>query len=160
LAFSENDDTMSLLEEQRSSMIPITRSIAIDEREIEESFVRAPGPGGQNVNKVASAVQLRFDARHSPWLPEDVRARLIRLAGKRANRKGVILIEANRYRTQEQNRQDARQRLIELIRRAAVPPRVRRKTQPSRAAKLRRVENKRRRSESKKTRAPINAWNE
>ena len=141
-------------------MIPITRSIDIDEREIEESFVRAPGPGGQNVNKVASAVQLRFDARHSPALPEDVRARLIRLAGRRANRAGVILIEANRYRTQEQNRHDARQRLIELVRRAAVQPRVRRKTKPSRAAKARRLENKRHRGESKRTRAPVKSWNE
>ena len=141
-------------------MIPITRNLTIDEKEIQESFVRAPGPGGQNVNKVASAVQLRFDARNSPSLPADVRARLIRLAGKRANRGGVVIIEAKRYRLQEQNRQDARDRLIDLIRRAAVKPKVRRKTQLSRAAKLRRLEDKRRRGESKKTRAPVKSWNE
>ena len=141
-------------------MIPITRNLTMDEKEIQESFVRAPGPGGQNVNKVASAVQLRFDARNSPSLPADVRARLIRLAGKRVNRNGVVIIEANRYRLQEQNRQDARDRLIDLIRRAAVKPKVRRKTQLSRAAKLRRLEDKRRRGESKKTRAPVKSWNE
>ncbi len=141
-------------------MIPITRAITLDEKEIKESFVHAPGPGGQNVNKVASAVQLRFDAQHSPALPKDVRERLIRVAGKRVNRVGIILIEANRYRTREQNRHDARQRLIELIRRAVVKPRVRRTTQPSRAENLQRLENKRRRSESKKTRAPVRLWNE
>jgi ribosome-associated protein len=141
-------------------MIPITRGMAIDEKEIQESFVRAPGPGGQNVNKVASAVQLRFDARNSPSLSAQVRERLIRLAGKRATQDGVVIINANRYRLQEQNRQDARERLIDLIRRAAVTPRVRRKTQPSGAAKRRRLEAKRRRGESKKARAPIKSWNE
>ncbi len=141
-------------------MIPITRTIAIDEKEIRESFVRAPGPGGQNVNKVATAVQLRFDARHSPSLPPEVRERLIRLAGKRVTLDGELLIDANRYRTQEQNREDARARLIQLIRQAAVKPKVRRETKPSRAAKGRRLEDKRHRSEHKKTRAPVPHWAE
>ncbi len=141
-------------------MIPITRTIAIDEKEIRESFVRAPGPGGQNVNKVATAVQLRFDARHSPSLPPEVRERLIRLAGKRVTLDGELLIDANRYRTQEQNREDARARLVQLIRQAAVKPKVRRATKPSRAAKARRLENKRRKSEHKKARAPVPHWAE
>jgi ribosome-associated protein len=139
-------------------MIAITPAIAIDEREIQESFVRAPGPGGQNVNKVATAVQLRFDARHSPALPPEVRERLLRLAGKRVNQAGVLIIEANRYRLQEKNRQDARDRLIELIRHAAVKPKTRRKTRPTRAVKLRRLETKRRRSENKKARAAVRHW--
>ncbi len=141
-------------------MIPITRTIAIDEKEIRESFVHAPGPGGQNVNKVATAVQLRFDARHSPSLPPEVRERLIRLAGKRVTLDGELLIDANRYRTQEQNREDARARLVQLIRQAAVKPKVRRATKPSRAAKARRREDKQRRSEHKKARAPVPHWAE
>ena len=104
-------------------MIRITHSIAIDEGELDESFVRASGPGGQNVNKLSSAVQLRFDVRHSPNLAPDVRARLERLAGSRLTREGVLIISAQRHRTQERNRQDARDRLIELIRRAAIAPR-------------------------------------
>ncbi len=103
-------------------MIRITDRITIDERELEESFIRASGPGGQNVNKLASAVQLRFDVRRSPSLPEDARARLERLAGKRLTREGVLVITAQRHRTQERNRQDALDRLVDLIRRAAVPP--------------------------------------
>lgn len=127
-------------------MIPITSAISLDDSELHETFIRASGPGGQNVNKVATAVQLRFDARHSPSLPDAVRARLLRLAGKRVNAEGVLLIEAARFRTQEQNRADARARLIALIRQAALPPKSRRKTKPSRAAKERRLEGKKRRS--------------
>lgn len=133
-------------------MIVITRDIVIDEKEIREEFIRASGPGGQNVNKVATAVQLRFDARHSPSLPDDVRARLMRLAGKRMTADGGLLIEAQRYRTQEQNRADARERLIALIRQAAAKPKARRKTQPSRATKQKRLENKKRRGAIKSLR--------
>ena len=136
-------------------MIPITRDLAIDENEIQEEFIRASGPGGQNVNKVATAAQLRFDARHSPSLPEEVRARLLRLAGRRVNADGVLLIEAKRFRTQEQNRADARVRLIALIRQAAVEPKARRKTQPTRAAKQRRLESKQRRSKIKTMRRNV-----
>jgi ribosome-associated protein len=141
-------------------MIPINPGLAIDEKEILESFVRAPGPGGQNVNKVATAVQLRFSVRNSPSLPPDVRERLLRLAGKRVNQAGILIIEANRYRLQDKNRQDARDRLVEFIRRAAVQPRVRRKTQPSRAAKLHRLETKRRTSANKHARASVAPWSD
>ena len=136
-------------------MIPITRDLAIDENEIQEEFIRASGPGGQNVNKVATAAQLRFDARHSPSLPEEVRVRLLRLAGRRVNADGVLLIEAKRFRTQEQNRADARARLIALIRQAAVEPKARRKTQPTRAAKQRRLESKQHRSKIKAMRRNV-----
>ena len=127
-------------------MIRITAAIALDERELEERFIRASGPGGQNVNKLASAVQLRFDVRHSPSLPEAVRARLERLAGRRLTRDGVLVITAQRHRTQERNRADARERLCELIREAATPPVPRRPTRPTRASKERRIESKKRRA--------------
>ncbi len=127
-------------------MIPITPTLALDETELHEEFIRASGPGGQNVNKVATAVQLRFDARHSPSLPEEVRARLIRLAGRRVNAEGMLIIEAQRFRTQERNRADVRARLIALIRQAAVKPKTRRQTKPARAAEQRRLDRKRRRS--------------
>lgn len=127
-------------------MIRVTRHIAIDEREVTETFVRASGPGGQNVNKLATAVQLRFDVRHSPSLPDDVRARLERLAGRRLTREGVLVITAQRHRTQERNRADALDRLVSLIREAAVAPVPRRPTRPTLASRERRLESKRRRA--------------
>ena len=127
-------------------MIPVTDSSALDKREIQESFVRASGPGGQNVNKLATAVQLRFDVERSPALPEGVRARLKTLAGRRLTQDGVLLISAQRHRTQERNRQDALERLIDLIRRAATPPVPRRPTRPTLASKRRRLEAKSRRA--------------
>ena len=134
-------------------MIHITGAIAIEEREVEESFVRAAGPGGQNVNKVATAVQLRFDVRRSPSLPDDVRARLVKLAGRRLTQEGVLIITAQRYRTQERNRQDALERLVELIRRAVPPPTPRRPTKPTAGAKRRRLEAKKQRSGTKRLRS-------
>jgi ribosome-associated protein len=130
-------------------MIRITEAITLDEREIEESFIRASGPGGQNVNKLATAVQLRFDARRSPSLPDDVRARMARVAGRRLNKDGVLVITAQRHRTQERNRQDALERLIELIRQATVRPVPRRPTRPTKASKERRLLAKKRRASIK-----------
>jgi len=127
-------------------MIRVTSHIEIDEREIEEQFVRASGPGGQNVNKLSTAVQLRFDVRHSPSLPPDVRARLERLAGARLTRDGVLVIIAQRHRTQVRNREDALERLLELIRQAAVAPVKRRPTRPTKASRERRIESKKRRA--------------
>jgi ribosome-associated protein len=134
--------------------IAITDDLTLDEREIAETFIRASGPGGQNVNKVASAAQLRFDARQSPSLPEAVKARLERLAGNRLTTDGVIVITAQRFRSQERNRDDARDRLVTLIRRAAEPPKPRRKTRPSRAAREDRMAAKARRSAIKRLRTP------
>lgn len=134
-------------------MIRITRSIAIDESELDESFVRASGPGGQNVNKVATAVQLRFDVARSPSLPEDVRARLVRLSGRRLTNDGVLIINADRFRTQDRNRADARERLVELIREAAVRPVTRIATKPSRSARKKRVDEKKRRGDVKRHRS-------
>ena len=129
--------------------LEITPTLVIDDAELEERFVRASGPGGQNVNKLSSAVQLRFDVRHSPNLPPDVRARLERLAGSRLTREGVLIISAQRHRTQERNRQDARDRLIELIRRAAIAPIPRRATKPTAGSRERRLQTKKRRSSIK-----------
>ncbi len=133
-------------------LIPINCHLFLDDSEIEESFVRASGPGGQNVNKVSSAVQLRFDLSGSRSLSEDLRERLARLAGRRLTRDGVIVIIAQRYRTQERNRQDALDRLVGLVRRAAAPPTPRRPTKPSRAAKERRLAAKARRATLKQQR--------
>ena len=127
-------------------MIQVTGRIAIDEREIDESFVRASGPGGQNVNKLSTAVQLRFDVRHSPSLPRDVRERLERIAGSRLTNDGVLIIIAQRHRTQLRNREDALNRLIEMIRQAAIAPVKRRPTRPTKASRERRIEGKKRRS--------------
>ena len=125
-------------------------SLAADD--VSEQFVRSPGPGGQNVNKLETAVQLRFDARGSKSLSDDVRSRLLEIAGTRATKHGEIVINAHRFRTRERNREDALERLVALVRQAAVVVKPRRATQPSRTAKRRRVEDKRRRSQVKGTR--------
>lgn len=141
-------------------MIAITDAIALGETEIAMDFVRASGPGGQNVNKVATAVCLRFDVAGSPSLPADVRARLIRLAGKKVSAEGILTLQAQRFRTQEANRRDAIQRLVALIQKACIPPRPRKPTRPTAASRQRRLDEKQRRKTAKIRRQKIRAVEE
>ena len=136
-------------------MLEVAPGLIIDESELDERFVRASGPGGQNVNKVATAVELRFDVANSPKLPPDVRERLRALAGSRMTSDGVLLIDARRHRTQAQNREDARQRLTELLRQALVRPKRRRKTRPTKSSVEKRVESKKRRAQTKRGRGRV-----
>jgi ribosome-associated protein len=136
-------------------MLQVTPTIALEESELDEQFVRASGPGGQNVNKVATAVQLRFDVDRSPSLSDELKRRLRTIAGSRMTADGVLVIDARRHRTQADNREDARERLAELIRQAAVRPKRRRKTKPTAASKERRLTTKRRRADTKRGRREL-----
>jgi ribosome-associated protein len=141
-------------------MIFVTPDIAIKEEEIKFDFIRSSGPGGQNVNKVSTAVQLRFDVKSSPALSDDIRSRLVRLAGRRITEEGILVIEAKRFRSQRQNRKNAINRLIKLIRKASEKPKPRIKTQPTAGSKQRTIETKKHRAEIKKKRRPVSAAEE
>ena len=141
-------------------MIRVTNDIALGEDEIVEQFIRSSGPGGQNVNKVATAVQLRFDVGRSPNLPDAVRERLVRLAGRRLTGDGVLIIDARRHRTREQNRRDALDRLVALVRKAAIAPTPRKATRPTAASRRRRLEGKQRRGVLKRGRRRVKAVDE
>jgi ribosome-associated protein len=141
-------------------MLEITPTIFLDEKELTYEFIRASGPGGQNVNKVATAVQLRFDVSRSPSLPPDVKERLVRLAGSRITSGGILVIEAKRFRTQEQNRVDAQDRLVTLIQKAVIKPKDRRPTRPGASARAKRVDLKKRRGTIKKLRRSATAHEE
>ncbi len=141
-------------------MIKVTPTITIDESEIQEEFIRASGPGWQNVNKVATTVQLRFDVANSRSLPEEVRKRLISLAGNRVTENGVLIIDARRFRAQGRNRKDATNRLVDLIRKAAETPLIRHKTRPTLGSRMRRLDAKRNRAESKRVRARVDPSNQ
>jgi ribosome-associated protein len=144
--------------EYLSCMLTITATIQISENELEESFIRSPGPGGQKVNKTATAVQLRFDAFRSPSLTDEILQRLKEIAGARMTDEGQIIIEAKRFRTRERNRRDARERLVRLLRMACVPPKTRKAGRPTSASRLKRLESKRRTSLLKKSRGMRNHW--
>lgn len=133
----------------------VNAHVTLRPEDIQESFIRAPGPGGQNVNKVASAVQLKFDVANCPALPEPVRARLAQLCGRRLSGEGVLIIEAHRFRTQSRNRDDAREKLFDLIRQACVVPKARKATRPSATARRKRVEDKRARGDIKRARRSV-----
>lgn len=134
-------------------MIRVNHRVSLDDSELEENFIRASGPGGQHVNKTESAVQLRFDVRNSPNIPDDIKSRLIRLAGSRMTLDGVLILVGDSYRSQMRNREDVRERLIDLIRDATVVPKTRRATKPTYGSKQRRLEEKSQRSQTKKMRS-------